>query len=236
MLRLFIKSRLSRGLRHAARNLLDEWQIQRIHRTSLRKARHLTARPLRLNLASGFHPKPGWINIDLTHPTADLRLDLRERLPFPTGSVSAIYCEHFLEHLEFASIGDSTAWQLEPPNDPSEALDFLRECWRVLQPNGICDLVVPDGESIILEYAHRCTRPFPAYEWWGPKWCVTPMQCVNYVFRQGREHKYAYDFETLERALSLVGFTQVRRREFDPSIDSQDHRIGSLYVTATKDD
>jgi len=38
-------------------------------------------------------------------------------------------------------------------------------------------------------------------EWWGPKWCDTPMHCVNYLFRQGREHKYAYDEETLHRVL-----------------------------------
>jgi hypothetical protein len=51
---------------------------------------------------------------------------------------------------------------------------------------------------------------------------------------QGREHKYAYDFETLRHTLSLAGFSDVRRREFDASVDAENHRIGSLCVVATK--
>jgi len=234
MLKAFVKSRLSRNVRRAARQLADEWQIHRTHLNSVKRARSLSSFPVQLNLGSGFNPKPGWINVDLGHETADFQLDLREPLPFPDESASRIYSEHFFEHLEYASVTDSNAWHLDPSHDPSEALAFLRECRRVLAPGGTCDLVVPDAECIVQEYANRAKEPFPRYEWWGPKWCVTPMHCVNYVFRQGKEHRYAYDFETLRHTLSLAGFSSVRRREFDPSVDAENHRIGSLCVVAVK--
>ena len=72
------------------------------------------------------------------------------------------------------------------------------------------------------------------YAWWGPAWCDTPMHCVNYVFRQGCEHKYAYDEETLARVLEGVGFASVSRRSFNPSTDAPNHAVGSLCMVARK--
>jgi hypothetical protein len=60
------------------------------------------------------------------------------------------------------------------------------------------------------------------------------MHCVNYVFRQGREHKYAYDEQTLARVLESAGFAEVVRRPFDPARDAANHEIGSLCMIATK--
>ena len=212
-----------------------EWRIQRIHRASLKEFKRLAPPiPARLNLGSGLRPRPGWINVDLTAPTPDLRLDLREPLPFGDGTVAEIYTEHFFEHLDYASVGDSTAWSLDLPNDPSEALSFLRECQRVLIPGGVLDIVVPDAECILNEYVARREQPCPRYGWWGPDWCDTPIHCVNYVFRQGREHKYAYDAETMSRVLGRVGFSGITRRPFDPARDAENHAIGSLCVTALK--
>jgi predicted SAM-dependent methyltransferase len=236
--RSLAKSYLSKNLRRAIKDVRTEISIQRTHRANLRRAQRLShAAPLRLNLASGFHPKPGWLNVDLMAPEADLRLDLREPLPFPDASVEMIYAEHFFEHLNYPDLGDSTAWQLETPEQPSEALLFLRECRRVLVPGGTLDLVVPDVEMTLDEYHTRREQPFPRHEeWWGPKWCDTPLHCVNYVFRQGREHKYAYDCETLARVLACSGFTDVRRRPFDPSLEAPNHQLGSLCMRARKPD
>src|SRR6476660_5531456 len=43
--------------------------------------------PRRLHLACGDHGKTGWINVDLFGPGADLRLDLREPLPFSSNTI-----------------------------------------------------------------------------------------------------------------------------------------------------
>jgi predicted SAM-dependent methyltransferase len=229
-----LRDAVPRHLRRAMREVQTEWSTFRLHRTSVRRARRLAIRPLRLNLACGTRRKEGWVNVDLGEPEADLRLDLREPLPFRDGTVASIYSEHFFEHLSYPSLHDGTAWRLEPPGDPSEALSFLRECHRVLMSGGVLDLVVPDAEMIIGEYASRHEQPFPRYGWWGPAWCDTPMHIVNYVFRQGRQHKYAYDDQTLRLALERSGFVDVVRRPFDAAMDAANHEIGSLCMRATK--
>jgi predicted SAM-dependent methyltransferase len=171
--------------------------------------------------------------VDLS-PSADLQLDLREPLPFADESIAEIYTEHFLEHLDLPNVEDPTGWEFEAGARRSDARSFLRECHRVLARGGVLDVVVPDAECIVTEYAERRHRRFPAHEWWGPKWCTTPMHCVNYVFRQGREHKYAYDEETLSEVLRGAGFTSVARRPFDPARDAENHAIGSLCMHAVK--
>jgi predicted SAM-dependent methyltransferase len=233
--RRLVKSWLSPNVRRALQNLRFEWYIQRLHRSGATAARRFAGqRGLKLNLASGHHPKPGWVNVDLLAPTADLRLDLREPLPFEDGSADVIYCEHFFEHLSYPNLDDGLAWELETPAHRSDALTFLRECLRVLAPGGTLDIVVPDVEGIIREYVDRGRTPFPYDAWWGPKWCDTVLHCVNYVFRQGTEHKYAYDDETLQLILRRAGLVDIQRRAFDPSLDAENHRIGSLCVLARK--
>ena len=236
MIRSFVKRRLSRGLRAALRQVADEWRSQRIHRASARRAAELTtAGPVRLNLGCGDKKKPGWVNVDLYAPEADLRLDLREPLPFPDGSIIHIYCEHFFEHLEYPDVDDAMATVLETPERSSEALGFLRECRRVLAPGGVLDILVPDAERKIGMYVKRREDAFPVgRDWWGPAWCDTPMHCINYLFRQGREHKYAYDEETLTRAFETAGFVDVRRRPYDPSLDAPSHELGSLCLVGRK--
>jgi predicted SAM-dependent methyltransferase len=110
-------------------------------------------------------------------------------------------------------------------------MTFLRECRRVLKDGSMLDLVVPDAEGQIEEYVRRGCIGLPD-EWWGPRWCDTPMHRLNYLFRQGREHKYAYDQETLSRMLMSAGFVRTSRRMYDPAIDHPNHEIGSLCMTA----
>jgi predicted SAM-dependent methyltransferase len=219
----------------ALRQLALEVRIARLHRRGVRQAGRLrTAGTLRLNLGSGDIPKEGWINVDLFGSAADLRLDLRRPLPFPDDSASYIYTEHFFEHLEYPNVTKSMGWDLES-DGPSEALQFLRECKRVLAPGGILDVVVPDAEGMIGVYVARGhSVNETVIPWWGPAWCKTALDRVNYLFRQGRQHKYAYDEETLTGVLQSVGFRDIRRRPFDPGMDAPNHVIGSLCMTATK--
>src|SRR5256885_15595045 len=126
-----LKTNLSIGLRTAIRTLGQELSTQRSHRRAVRKAAALTY-PIKLNLGSGLRPRhvDGWVNVDV-NSDADLQLDLREPLPFPDESVSEIYTEHFLEHLSYPNLDDSTAWDVETPDRPSHVLSLLRECRRV---------------------------------------------------------------------------------------------------------
>ena len=60
------------------------------------------------------------------------------------------------------------------------------------------------------------------------------MEQINYHFRQDGDHRFAYDFVTLGQALSSAGFQDVKRRDFDPNLDSLDRKLGTLYVNALK--
>jgi hypothetical protein len=58
------------------------------------------------------------------------------------------------------------------------------------------------------------------------------MHALNYLFRQGSEHRYAYDYETLSAVIRSAGFGLCRKREFDPTLDEPRRRVGTLYVEA----
>lgn len=213
---------MSRGLRAALRQLLLELRIDLRHRRGLRRARqYADGLGLKLHLGCGQRRKPGWVNVDLGGD-ADLTLDLREPLPFRDGSCRVVYSEHFLEHLAY----------------PEPAGSLLRECRRVLEPRGVLSLGVPDTEWPVLEYAGAKDEGYfrAAKERWHPAWCATRMEHLNHHFRDGEQHKFAYDFETLARALRNAGFPEVRGREFDPALDSEERRLGTLYLEALKGD
>lgn len=223
------RSTLSLPLRVALRDSWNELKTQRLHRRGARAAkRYADRRKLKLNLGCGQNIKSDWVNVDLYEPTADLALDLRERLPFPDNSAEIVYCEHVFEHFALPAISDPMGWTLEGAAAPSEALQFLREARRVLAPGGVLNIGVPDAERAVRMYMQQ------HFETWGPPWVDTPMHFLNYVFRQGREHKYAYDAETLLRLVSSIGFVQVRRRPFLPALDSEHRKNDTLYVEAMK--
>jgi predicted SAM-dependent methyltransferase len=106
----------------------------------------------------------------------------------------------------------------------------------VLEPGGLFSVGVPDTEWPLAEYAGQKSDGYyqHARERWHPEWCQTEMEQINYHFRQQGEHRFAYDFETLARALSSAGFQDIRRRDFDPELDSADRKLGTLYVDALK--
>ncbi|HEY2987045.1 MAG TPA: methyltransferase domain-containing protein [Candidatus Binatia bacterium] len=218
MLRNAFKAKTTAGFRRAVRDLAEEFRVQRLHRAALRRAHRYSTDNLKLNAGCGRNFKDGWINIDMSDK-ADLQLDLREPLPFAAESVSIVYSEHFLEHLEY----------------PDQALNFLKESLRVLQPGGLFSVGVPDTEWPLKSYVNEDQEYFLlARQRWHPAWCNTRMHNLNYHFRQGRQHKYAYDFETLAQILGEVGFVSIARRAFNPGLDDERREHGTLYVDAYK--
>ena len=89
-----------------------------------------------LNFGCGSTFHPDWVNLD-TAPvsTQVIAHDLRRGLPFADETFDVVYGSHVLEHLE-----------------PAEAIRLLNECFRVLKPNGIVRVVVPDLETIVRLY------------------------------------------------------------------------------------
>lgn len=126
------------------------WPVEILNKEELEKA-NWTAEALyggdgrvKLNVGSFvtmFHH--GWINIDI-HDLSQFaqmnhyifqRLDVRQGLSYPTGGVDLIMMCHFLEHLTY-----------------QEGLSFLRECRRVIKPNGCMRIIVPDANLLCSLY------------------------------------------------------------------------------------
>ena len=212
-------------VRPTLRRAIEEADVALQQLDSVRRASRLDpAGPLRLNLGCGSKPRPGWLNVDLV-PGADLTLDIRRPLPFPDASCAEIYAEHVLEHLAY----------------PGEVEQVLADWFRVLARGGTVSLGVPDTESALRAYVSGDDGYFAwcRTQPWHRDWVRTRLDTINYHFRQqsptfGEAHLYAYDFETLVDRLVAAGFVDVTQRPFDPAFDSEDRRIGTLYVRATK--
>lgn len=106
-------------------------------------------RTLRLvNLGCGNHFHPEWTNLDLR--PQDPRVspwDVKSGLPFPDGSLDAVYHSHLLEHL-----------------DVEDGAQLVRECYRVLRPGGILRVVVPDLEQIARLYLELLEKAWQGEE------------------------------------------------------------------------
>lgn len=202
------------------KNALFPWRRHR-----LRRLRRL--RGARINVASGPFVLRGFVNLDLhaSHPDV-IEYDCRWSLPFSDGTVSGIRVEHFFEHL-----------------DPrQEAPAFLSDCCRVLGTGGVLRIVVPDAERYLRAYCRGDNEGFDAL---GvptpfPDDLPTRMDIVNHAFHQWHEHRWGYDFETLEHRLKQAGFETVERAEFqrsrdeDLAADRDEHAPYSLYVDAVR--
>lgn len=176
--------------------------------------------PYKLQIGCGKKLKPGWVNIDLK-PPAELQVDVRRGLPLPDASCELIYCEHFLEHLEY----------------PKESVPFLKECRRVLAPGGQIHIGVPDSRYVVEACMHDPIDPeflerARRHDWGYPESCHTGFEYINYHFRLNGRHKFAFDETTLHAQLARVGFRNIRRRSFDPELDSEGRAEGTIYVVA----
>lgn len=183
--------------------------------------------PLYIQLGCGKRIFKEWVNIDIYKDEGiDIQLNLRDPLPFETGSVNLIYNEHVLEHLfKF------------------EAQNLFKECFRVLKIGGSIRIGVPDAEIYFMKYTSDDKEFFHFLRHLGgaKEPLVTPIDVINQMFRMGGDHLFAWDFETLKLALQQAGFKNITRYEPGKSsspvlcLDDADRAFETLYVEAIKE-
>jgi SAM-dependent methyltransferase len=193
----------------------------------------------RVNVGCGYRPTPGWVNLELKATAETYFWDCRRGLPFSDNRIIAIYCEHVFEHFY----------------PESEAPLFMRECLRCLRPGGVLRIVVPDAGAYLHAYSQNWERlaALSTIEQTQEGWRETRLnykginnvyrtkiQVINEVFRQGNQHKYAYDQETLLMVMRDAGFSNVVCQNFGISLDhdmapdSEARKAESLYVEGVK--
>lgn len=207
-----------------------EWRMFCLRRLMRRQTERCSRfREVLVNIGAGRSGKEGWVNIDACYATnITLECDCRGKLPLANGCAKGIFTEHFLEHVDYER----------------EVPVLLGEFKRILKPGG----VVPDAELYLHAYG---TEGWVALEQlrglssnhvdpYFQKVMRSKMEVINLVFRQFEEHKFAYDYITLERALSDAGFVEMERSSCGKSrlpevvIDNPSRAHESLYVEAIK--
>ena len=200
---------------------------------------------VKVNLGAGLSTAEGWINIDISlnaffskWPRPFLRVlyrmsgarqwhsqkeyceilhnhlfihhEVRYGIPFYDNTIDYLYSSHLLEHLE---------------REDTEGL--LKEAHRVLIPDGVIRICVPDLEYAVSLYQR------------GDK-----EEALNLFFPESRDsffslHRYMYDFELMKKELSNAGFDDIKRCSFRqgaiPDLDRLDKMPEqTLYVEARK--
>jgi predicted SAM-dependent methyltransferase len=160
---------------------------------------------MRLNIGCGAHPLAYWVNADADETVhADMHFSAPP-IPFEDDALDAIHAGHVLEHMGC-----------------EQGRAFLVECYRVLSPGGVLSVVVPDTREVMRRYLAGANDAveYPAGVWWS----VADLDSVCHVFLysdiQPSPHRWAYDRETLGRAMASAGFADLREmdRYRDPRI------------------
>lgn len=209
-------------LRGYLRAMIDEYRKRNRRKRVLVIANNLLARhrPLRLEVGSGGFHRDSWIGIDLCS-TAELQWDLLEPLPFPDGSVTEIHSEHCFEHFDFPD-------QLKP---------LLRECWRVLEKDGIISFSVPNMRPLLEAYVNG-NRAFLEERIYDvpdarKQDYVTDLDLITWFALREGDHRCMFDPETVVQRLKDAGFKDAHVRVFDPQRD-YNFRRSSVYVQGRK--
>jgi len=177
---------------------------------------------VKINVGCGNTPTPGWLNLDnswtvrLSRRPAVMRglrrlglasdkqlryatvarerniqwANVVQRIPVADGAADVVYSSHMLEHLE-----------------RPEARRFLREAARVLKPDGILRIVVPDLQRLVAQYLESgdgdqlVSATLLAVE--KPRALA---QRLRWAVVGYREHAWMYDGPSLARFVSGEGF------------------------------
>jgi predicted SAM-dependent methyltransferase len=208
----------------AGRTILDlrlavrqRWFDVKLARRDRRRLLELADRDEdKLNIGSSTVYLEGWVNIDITRDPRGriLKLDATKPWPLPSDSIAAVNSEHFIEHVS---------------REGAEA--YLREAFRVLRPGAPIRTSTPDLEGICAAYRNRDPADLEEHRRHGYD-AETHADLVNNYF-YSFEHRYLYDFTTLEQILRRVGFRQITRTGFGVSDHTvmrgvDRHSLGSL--------
>jgi len=140
----------------------------------------------------------GWINMDIIDLSDFAKkngyifkqLDVRNGLPFEDNSVDFIFSSHLIEHLS-----------------REEGLKLLKECHRVLKPNGVLRIATPDARKLMRDFLDEKIREYRHINK-GVEKAETDLDALLELLWAG--HKTIYDYESLGKLLSKAGFRKIQ--------------------------
>lgn len=146
---------------------------------------------------------PGWLNTDVELHKGVAYLDCTKPFPFDSNTLSFVFCEHFIEHLE-----------------REQGAACLREVHRCLKPGGVFRLATPDLDRFVglfaptlddeqRQYLQKFTGMFGLQD-------GNACETLNFVMHSWG-HKFLYTRAQLASSLSAAGFSRIDSAEVSSS-------------------
>ncbi|GEM_PF-2181002 len=142
---------------------------------------------LKIELGGGENPYGhGFFNVDVRPlPTVDIQCDLRQ-LIFSDESIEEVFTTNVLEHFLL-----------------NEAIQVLKEAFRVLKVGGKITIIVPDLRQLMQDYMDKRLS----------------FEKFNRFLYGSQEHSYNihrsnYTFEDIKKALESIGFQDIKRQSY----------------------
>jgi len=156
----------------------------------------------KLQLGGGANLLDGWLNTDfLPRHKEVIILDATKPFFFKKNCFDYIFCEHMIEHISY-----------------QDTMCMLKECFRILKPEGKIRISTPDLEVYLeLFAAQKSELQKQHLAWIGKNWLQRQgIHSCNEAFvlnlmMHSWGHKFIYDFKTLEFALKESGFSHITR-------------------------
>jgi len=163
----------------------------------------------KLQIGAGPTALAGWLSTDIS-PRNDTTacLDATKPFPFEDATFDYIYSEHMIEHI---------TWQ--------QGLTMLRECRRVLKPDGVIRIATPDLKVLLDLYAGAKTPAQEKYVRWITDTFLEgvevyrPAFVINNAFHNWG-HQCIYDTEMMTMALLATGFMDIQQCGYGDSQNS----------------
>lgn len=163
---------------------------------------------MKLHLGCGKRYIPGFIHIDLCKlPHIDYQHSVDSLPMFRDGGVELIYASHVLEYFD---------WQ--------QVVGVLAEWNRVLIPEGVLRLAVPDFKALVEVY-HQTGELNNIL---GPLYGRMVVECGNNK-QQTIYHRTVYDFLSLKKLLEENGFTSVHHYDWRQTIHKDYDDFSQAY-------
>ena len=179
---------------------------------------------IKINMGCGWRNfGSDWVHIDGgDYEHLDYQ-DITRLEQFKDNSVDLIYASHVIEYF-----------------DREQVTDVLKEWQRVLKPNGVLRIAVPNFETMVSLYLSKKCKLSQIL---GPLYGKMEMADKT-IF-----HKTTYDFDSLAHVLKLCGFGHIKKYDwrqtehakFDdhsqayiPHMDKENGTLISLNIEAVK--
>lgn len=212
------------------KDIAPDYPVEILEKAKFETPEHTVAMPkhylepdnlVKVNIGSFLDMYYGWQNLDALDLKQFAQMfgyifrqcDAKTGLPYADETVDIVLASHFIEHL-----------------NREDGKKFLRECKRVLKPDGILRLVIPNALTICNKYLEGRLKEYYKHVNISVENSADDAEGMFHLLISG--HQTIYDYEGLKKAMEECGFTNIKEY---PPFNSQSEVITkqtfSMYPT-----